>query len=258
MSEKVCGIYTITNLVNFMYYLGRTKNYTRRTAEHLRQLRGDKHYNKHLQRSFNEYGERNFVIELIEKVEDPSLLEIIEQKYLDSLDYTRVYNMSKSSAGVILFGEDHPMFGKHHREESKQKTSQATKGEKNPMYGKKLSEESIRKMVEGHLKDFAFISPSGDNVNIRNLTKFCKENNLDVRAMQRVFHGEKRHHKGWHVSPSKLRNYSLCSPEGEIFHIKNIAEFCKGTYLDRRAMNTVALGKRKNYKGWTKPQTNEE
>ena len=33
-------------------------------------------------------------------------------------------------------GENHPMFGKHHSEESRKKTSEALKGENNPFYGK--------------------------------------------------------------------------------------------------------------------------
>lgn len=62
-------------------------------------------------------------------------------------------------------GSDHPMYGKHHTEETKRKISEsnigrtqseearkkisdATRGEKNPFYGKTHSEESKRKMSE--------------------------------------------------------------------------------------------------------------
>jgi hypothetical protein len=45
-------------------------------------------------------------------------------------------------------GENHPLYGKTHSEESKKKISDANKGEKNPMYGKKLSEETKKKLSE--------------------------------------------------------------------------------------------------------------
>ena len=49
------------------------------------------------------------------------------------------YNILPGGPGVQLFGEDNPMYGKHHTEETKQKLSEALKGklagEKNPMYG---------------------------------------------------------------------------------------------------------------------------
>ena len=56
--------------------------------------------------------------------------------------------MSDSHKGLCT-GEKHPMFGKHHSEESKKKMSQNhydCSGEKNPMFGKHLSEETKKKM----------------------------------------------------------------------------------------------------------------
>lgn len=47
-------------------------------------------------------------------------------------------------------GEKHPMFGKHHSVETKEKISKANKGkfagEKNPMFGKHHTEEAINKI----------------------------------------------------------------------------------------------------------------
>lgn len=51
-----------------------------------------------------------------------------------------------------LHGETHPMWGKHHTEESKRKNSESNKlactGEKNGMFGKHHSEETRRKIGE--------------------------------------------------------------------------------------------------------------
>ena len=45
-------------------------------------------------------------------------------------------------------GENHPLFGKHHSEESRKKMSESKKGENNQMFGKHHSEESRKKMSE--------------------------------------------------------------------------------------------------------------
>lgn len=45
-------------------------------------------------------------------------------------------------------GENNPLFGKHHSEETKNKMSEAQTGEKNHMFGKHHSEESKKRMAE--------------------------------------------------------------------------------------------------------------
>lgn len=67
--------------------------------------------------------------------------------------------ISKSLKGRFA-GVNHPMYGKHHSLESREKMSQALKGENNPfygvtgedhyMFGRKLSEETRKKMSEAH------------------------------------------------------------------------------------------------------------
>lgn len=46
-------------------------------------------------------------------------------------------------------------------------------------------------------KNYKFISPQGETVNIYNLAKFCRENTLDKSNMGRLSRGERIHHKGW-------------------------------------------------------------
>ena len=45
-------------------------------------------------------------------------------------------------------GEKHPMFGKHHSEESKKKISEVNTGEKHPMFARHHSEESKKRLAE--------------------------------------------------------------------------------------------------------------
>lgn len=76
------GIYRIKNLKNKKCYYGSSKNIEKRWRTHLNNLKNGKHHNIHLQRSWDKYGEDNFVFELVEECNETILLEL-EQKYLD-------------------------------------------------------------------------------------------------------------------------------------------------------------------------------
>jgi len=76
------GIYRIKNLKNKKCYYGSSKNIEKRWRTHLNNLKNGKHHNTHLQRSWDKYGEDNFVFELVEECDETILLEL-EQKYLD-------------------------------------------------------------------------------------------------------------------------------------------------------------------------------
>lgn len=67
-ANRVSGIYTITNKVTGKLYLGESLDiYRRWHDEHIPQLRKNCHYNKELQKDFNEYGEENFNFEILER-----------------------------------------------------------------------------------------------------------------------------------------------------------------------------------------------
>ena len=67
-TNKVSGIYTITNNVTGKLYIGESLDiYRRWHDEHIPQLRKNRHYNKELQNDFNKYGEENFCFEILER-----------------------------------------------------------------------------------------------------------------------------------------------------------------------------------------------
>ena len=59
-----CGIYKITNNINNKFYIGSSKNITKRFKEHKWRLKNNKHPNNKLQNSWNKYGEENFKFEV--------------------------------------------------------------------------------------------------------------------------------------------------------------------------------------------------
>ena len=51
--------------------------------------------------------------------------------------------------------------------------------------------------TEASAKHYKFISPEGEEVNIYNLSEFCKGSHLKQRSMGAIHRGERKTHKGW-------------------------------------------------------------
>jgi group I intron endonuclease len=75
---KKCGIYKITSIANNKIYIGQSVDIDERRYEHFRKLNTNIHGNKHLQNSYNKYGESNFKFEII---------EICEKQHLNAREY---------------------------------------------------------------------------------------------------------------------------------------------------------------------------
>ena len=92
-------------------------------------------------------------------------------------------------------GEKHPMYGKHHSNEIKDKISESLKGkykgEKHPMYGKHPSKETCKKMSENHA-----------NIKGKNNPMYGKHHNEESRRIigeykkgtHRVYHEDGTYH----------------------------------------------------------------
>lgn len=78
----IVGIYKILNKVNNKVYIGSSYNIHKRFYDHLRNLRANKHINKHLQSSYNKYGESAFEFTIIVKIKK-KILRKIEQIYIN-------------------------------------------------------------------------------------------------------------------------------------------------------------------------------
>lgn len=63
--------------------------------------------------------------------------------------------------------------------------------------GKKMSDDAIAKTVAAREKNWIVISPTGEEMLIRNLQKFCTENNLNRGNMIAVAQGKRPHNKNW-------------------------------------------------------------
>lgn len=66
ISDIKSGIYYIENLINNKKYIGQSNNIKDRWRRHISELNKNKHHNDYLQKSWNKYGENNFMFEIIE------------------------------------------------------------------------------------------------------------------------------------------------------------------------------------------------
>lgn len=113
-------------------------------------------------------------------------------------------NISEGQIKRYVDGGVHPRTGKKHTEESKKKMSESGKALKRiPFFkGKNLSEEIRKKISDSKQQDqgakkHIFINPNGEVVEIFNLAKFCRQNNLQSSNMIVVKTGGQKSHKGW-------------------------------------------------------------
>lgn len=72
-----------------MRYVGQTVDFETRIKHHFQELRGNRHYNSHLQRSFNKFGEDCFEVCILEDVSVEMLnnREIAWIRYYDSVKH---------------------------------------------------------------------------------------------------------------------------------------------------------------------------
>jgi group I intron endonuclease len=162
--ESNSGIYQIRNIINNKVYVGSAVNLNDRKSCHFSMLRSITHFNKYLQNSFNKNGENNFVFEVIEIVDDKSLLLEREDFWIDyyrSNSPELLYNIREcASSNLGLKHTDEAKekislskIGIPRSEETKRKMSEnihPPSGKDSPFYGIPRSEETKRKMSENH------------------------------------------------------------------------------------------------------------
>ena len=137
--NRVVGVYKITNIINNKVYVGSAFDINVRWCKHLNELKKNKHHSSKLQRAFNKYGLPNFKFDVIEACDKKVLLER-EQYYLD-------LNNSFYSGYNCTLIVNHPMSGKFHSEETKNKMRKKH-GPMSEETKKKLSDLNIGKKYD--------------------------------------------------------------------------------------------------------------
>jgi group I intron endonuclease len=224
------GVYQIVNIKTNERYIGCTKNFNSRKANHLYDLRNNRNKNPKLQNAYDEYGEENLAFLKLEYVSgSKNLLLEREQYWIDLLlpeynaelkagsstrhvkDPKVKAKISQSMKEVWKDPEYRANYSKVRgaipsnrkgaklSDETKEKIRQANLGKNNPNYGKPRSKKTREKisMAQGKTYDGA-VSPDGEIYTpIHNMSRFCKYFDLNVSSMVAVMNGRRNSHKGW-------------------------------------------------------------
>jgi group I intron endonuclease len=224
------GIYQIVNIKTNERYIGCTKNFNSRKANHLYDLRNHKNKNPRLQKAYDDYGEENLAFLRLEYVSgSKELLLEREQYWIDLLlpEYNAELKagsstkhvkkpevrakISRSMKEVWQDAEYRANYSKVRgaipsnrrgvklSEETKEKIRQANLGKNNPNYGKPRSVETKERIRKGNLKTYdGAISPDGEIYSpIHDMQSFCKYFDLGYSSLIAVIRGRRKTHKGW-------------------------------------------------------------
>jgi group I intron endonuclease len=116
------GIYSIRCLANGKIYIGSAVHLGRRWANHLSDLRKRRHPNIHLQRCSDKYGIDSLFFEVVELVDDLTILLVREQYYIDH------HQAANPEFGLNIQPRAASPIGRKAREETKQKLRDAWVG----------------------------------------------------------------------------------------------------------------------------------
>jgi len=242
-----CGIYEIICVKNgWTTYVGQSGDIEKRWRYHRSVLRGGYHYNAHLQRAWDKYGEESFLFEVVEYCSLEALAER-EQFWLDGIrQLVPVFNVgkcadcpvrgqhhtpeAKAKISAALMGNTHGLGkhhtpetkakigagrrGRHHTSEAKAKISAALMGHK----GVRHTPEAKAKISAANAKPYpSFIHEATGRVIPagRDLKKMCREHPdmLERSSMWRVAHGKLKSHKGWRLLENQGMEFHVPGPK---------------------------------------------
>lgn len=138
-----------------------------------------------------------------------------------------------------ISGNNHPMYGKKHTEETRLKISNSLKGKSSWNKGKSWGEETRKKISESGKGGV----PWNKGKPFEKIT--CEKCGKKVSPpMYKRWHGDN--------CGKNISRYIIYDPQGNKYITKEgIVEFCKKHNLTASNMLSILKGKRKHHKGWT-------
>lgn len=123
------GIYSITNLYTGEIYIGQTiRDFTIRWRNHRRELNNNEHINKHLQNSWNKYGEEAFEFKIVHLCDELDDLNELEKYYIKKYDcYKNGFNRTLGGDGFVYDEEKAEKLRKEQSERSKNQMREKSK-----------------------------------------------------------------------------------------------------------------------------------
>lgn len=165
MKDKISGIYYIKNIINNKLYIGQSVDVYARLSRHKTDLRGGRD-SRHLQKSYDKYGEDNFEFVLLMECAEEDL-DFWEKYYIkkwDTQNENYGYNLDGGGSKSRLMSEETKALmskakkGRVVSEETRRKLSASHpdfSGKNNPNFGKVRSEQSRQKSRESNQKTWS-------------------------------------------------------------------------------------------------------
>jgi len=208
---NIYSIYKATNKTNGKVYIGMDSNWPKRYSEHHNELKRSK---TKFHNAIKKYGRDNFEWCLIYQSNDYEHIKSMECFFIEEYDtFKHGYNMTLGGEGIkgYIMPEEHKRKigeankGKLKSEEHKKKLSELAKKQTNRdisgigtyWKGRKRSKEDIENRKDKISSIWIITTPNGEIKEIKNLNKFCRENNLSPSHMGAIASGKRNHHKGW-------------------------------------------------------------
>lgn len=174
------GVYLLRNKINNKIYVGKALNIKYRMSKHKSSPKSWNRGKSAIINAIKKYGWDNFELEILETYDNIDNVALLakETEWIRKLDSTNPqigYNILESGtdwtgnhhteetkqilsklASERYSGENNPMFGRNHSEETKNQISEtkirnkSAAGKNNPFYGKKHTPETIEKIRQGN------------------------------------------------------------------------------------------------------------
>lgn len=271
--DKLYGIiYKVINKINGKIYIGKTiRELDTRKRCYESKARNNSN-NMSIVRALRKYGNENFIWDTIEQCYDREELSEMEFHYI------RQYKAFGGNGYNVTLGGEGSEGYKH--------TKEACETIRRQKIGVKLSAESIAKRSALQSYTWKIIYPDGKIEIIRNLSKFCRSNDLGLRpdTLGKVATGKRKQHKGFkceklskrtkyiseearHKISAKNLGRKLTAdqikartkvqskfwliklPTGEKLKVQNLKNYCRENGLSYSAMCRISRGKRKTHRG---------
>ena len=164
------------------HYIGQTNDIVRRKSQH-KKTNGCPCFKV----AVDKYGFENFKFEILEENLTIEEANIKEEYYINEYN-----SLAPNGYNLHTGGLNHSI-----SEITRERLRIASSGENHPLFGKHLAEETKRKLREKNSKEYIITFPDSHTETIKNMKKFCENNNLIATAMSKVAMGKAKQHKGF-------------------------------------------------------------
>lgn len=248
--NHISGIYKIINIINGIYYIGRSKNIFRRLYDHITDLKNNKHINDYLQNAWNKYGYINFNFLILENstqdplLKDNNILQKLEQDYLDIAfgEENLCYNLNLQANGGEI------------SEYSRQKISNKLKGKPKSLEHKlqlSIANKGLRKGIPLTEKTKQKLSLS--KIGVLPWIKGKKHKPETIEKMR-------KRHRGKKLSQEHIKNLARAKISSTVYHFYNEMldlhkiyrqyDLRKEFNLNAHSLSQLCNGKKEIYDGW--------